>query len=105
MKSTNVISRDFIQKEKDKWETEGTTTSNELINLAHNKFNNMVATKEWSNSDPKDAVIADLTTRVHTLEGGQSCGSGVNPTKITTTNPFGQGRSGDTPVCSGLENR
>ena len=65
----------------------------------------MVATKEWSNSDPKDAVIADLTTRVHTLEGGQSCGSGVNPTKITTTNPFGQGRSGDTPVCSGIENR
>ena len=44
MTYTNAIFRDFIQKEKDKWETEGTTTSNELSNLDQGKFNNMVST-------------------------------------------------------------
>ena len=44
MTSTNVVFRYFIQWEKDKWETEGTTTSDKLSNLAQSKFNNMVAT-------------------------------------------------------------
>ena len=43
MNSTNVVFRDFIQREKDKWETERTTTSDELSHLSQNKFNNMVA--------------------------------------------------------------
>ena len=47
MTSTNVVFRDFIQQKKDKWDTEGTTTSDEQINLARIKFNNMVATTEW----------------------------------------------------------
>ena len=91
MTSTNVIFRDFIQREKDKWENEGTTTSDELSNLDRNKFNNMVATTEWSKSDPKDAIIAALTARVHNLEGVRSRGGGGNPTKTTTTSLSGQG--------------
>ena len=67
MTSTNMIFRDFIQREKDKWDTEGTITSDELSNLDRNKFNNVVATTEWSKSDPKDALIAALTTRVNNL--------------------------------------
>ena len=45
----------------------------------------MVATTEWSKPDPKDAVIAALTTRVHNLKGARSRGGGGNPKKTTTT--------------------
>ena len=72
--STNVIFREFIQREKDKCYTEGTKTSDELINLDQSKLNTMVATTEWYKYDPKDAVIADLTNRVHNLEGVRSHG-------------------------------
>ena len=102
MTSTNVIFREFIQREKDKWDTGLTTTSNELSNFDRNKFNNMVATTEWSKYDPKDAVIADLTTRVHNLEGVRYCSGGVTPTKTTTTSLSGQRSSEDVPRCPGL---
>ena len=102
---TNVIFRDFIQVEKDKWETEGTTTFNKLSNLDRNKFNNMVATTEWYKSDPKNAVIAFLTNRVHNLEDVRSHGNGRNLTKTTTIRPYGQGSSKYVPGCPGPSKR
>ena len=67
MTSNNVVFRNFIQRGKYKWDTEGTTTSNELSNLSWNKFNNMVATTEWFKYYPKDAIIVALTARVYNL--------------------------------------
>ena len=49
MTSTKMIFREFIQREKDKWETEGTTTSDELSNLSQCKFNNMVEKQNGPN--------------------------------------------------------
>ena len=43
MIAINVVFREFIHIEKDKWETESTTTSYKLNNMARNNFNNMVA--------------------------------------------------------------
>ena len=103
MTCTNVIFRDFIQKGKENWETEGTTTSENFGNFPWNKFNNIVATTKWSKHYPKYSVIAALTTRVNNLEDGKYHGRGVNPTKTTTPNPSGQGISGDAPSCPGLE--
>ena len=100
MISTNMIFRDFIQQEKDKWETEGTTTSDELSNLDWRKFNNIVATTEWSKSDPKDAAIVALTTRVNILESVRSHGGGGNPTKITTTSLSGRNILNPFQICS-----
>ena len=72
--------------------------------MDHNQFNNMVAKKKWSKSDPKDAVIVALITRANNLEDGKSRGSGGNPTKTTTTQSSGQGGSGYTSGFPGLEN-
>ena len=57
----------------------------ELINLDCNKYDNMVTTKECSNSGPKYYVIAAITTRVNNLEGGKSCEGGGNPTNNSST--------------------
>ena len=62
----------------------------------------MVATTEWSKSDPKDAVIVDLTTIVHNLEDARSPGGGGYPEKTTTTSLSGQGISEDVPGYPGL---
>ena len=62
----------------------------------------MVATIERSKYDPKDAVIAALTTRLHHLDGVRSHGGVRNPTKNTTTSLSGQGSSKDVPGCPGL---
>ena len=62
----------------------------------------MVETKEWSKYDPKDAVIAALTNKVHHLQGVRYRGRGVNTTNTTTTNPSGQGGRGYEPGCHGL---
>ena len=43
MTSTNMVFRSFIQQERNKWETEGTATYNELSNFDRNKFNNTAA--------------------------------------------------------------
>ena len=48
MTSFNVVFRKILQIEKDKWDTEGTKYYDELSNLDWNKFNDMVATTEWS---------------------------------------------------------
>ena len=63
----------------------------------------MAETTEWSKSDPKDAVVAALTTTVYKLEDVRSQGSGRDPTMSTTTNPYGQVISGDVPGFHGLE--
>ena len=55
--------------------------SDGLINMACNKYNNIVTTKECSKYNPKYSMIAAITTRVKNLEGGESRGGGVNQTK------------------------
>ena len=62
----------------------------------------MVATTEWSKSYTKDAVVADLTTRVNNLEGVISHSGSGNTTNTTTISLSGQGGSKDVPGCPRL---
>ena len=66
--SKNSVFVSFIQRYKDEWETTGNTTTDDLTTIAVQKYNNMVADNQWQKGDPKDAVIAALTTKVEKLE-------------------------------------
>ena len=95
MTSTNANFMDIMQRDQNKWKTEGEITSDELSNIDRDKFNGMVEIEEWSKSDPKDYAIASLTTRMNNLEGEKYRGSGGNKTKAATTKSFGKWNSGD----------
>ena len=66
--------------------------------MAKLKYNNMIATKEWAKQDPKDAVIAALTTRINKLEGGNPKAKGTNP----QPNPRNNQPEESVPGCSTL---
>ena len=40
----------------------------EIIQNENKKYNNMITAKEWTKTDPKDATILALTTRLSKLE-------------------------------------
>ena len=46
---------------KDDWKTRKEVPSRELIQNATQKYNNTVASKEWTKTYPKDAKIISLT--------------------------------------------
>ena len=64
----NTIYENFIQAEKNKWELGDDYTSDNLIEVATTKYNNMFSDNKWKISDSKDAKIIALTTKVEQLE-------------------------------------
>ena len=64
----NDISRLMIQQEKDKWELGKDVQPNSLVQKSTTKYNNMVLQKLWNQTNPKDANILVLTTKLENLE-------------------------------------
>ena len=65
--SKNDIFRSMIQREKDKWELGEDVLPDSLVDKATTKYNNMVLQKLWNQTDPKDAKILALTTKLELL--------------------------------------
>ena len=55
----------FIERAKGNWDTIIEFWEEELIQNANDKYNNMVAEKEWTKTYPKDDKIIALTTRLY----------------------------------------
>ena len=77
----------YIERCKDDWDTGADVTPDSLIQVAKEKYNNMVAQKEWNKTDPKDAKILALTTRLNKLEKEKK--PAANPTPPAGSNSVG----------------
>ena len=64
----NSIFHGYIQREKDKWDTGLDIDPDALITDAVTKYNNMVAKKEWKETEPSNAKLAALTTELNELK-------------------------------------
>ena len=64
----NSIFHGYIQREKDKWDTGIDIEPDALITDAVTKYNNMVAKKEWKETEPSNAKLAALTTELNELK-------------------------------------
>ena len=65
--SKNDIFRSMIQREKDKRELGDDVDPDSLVGKVTTKFNNMVLQKLWNRTDPKDATILALSTKLDLL--------------------------------------
>ena len=68
LSNKNTIFTDFIQREKDKWDTGAVIDPDVLITEAVTKYDNMVATSEWTVVEPGTSKIAALTTELNELK-------------------------------------
>ena len=57
----------FVRTERQKWELGGTRTAREIISESLTIYNNAVSAHTWTTTDPKDAKIIALTTKVDEL--------------------------------------
>ena len=67
MSGPNSTFNRFVERTKDDWDTGTKLLSGYLIQNYINKYNNMVAAKEWTKTDPKDSKILSLTTMISKL--------------------------------------
>ena len=58
----------FVRDERQAWEIRGTKDADQLIAKCLTIYNNAVSSNRWEYSDPKDAKILALTTKVNQLE-------------------------------------
>ena len=58
----------FVRDERQAWEIGGTKDADQLIAESLTIYNNAVSANRWEYSDPKDAKILALTTKVDQLE-------------------------------------
>ena len=58
----------FVREERQAWEIGGTKTADQLIAEAITIYNNAVSVNRWEYTDPKDAKIVALMTKVEQLE-------------------------------------
>ena len=58
----------FIEIIKYFWDTGSEIIASDLIDNATQKYNNVVAAKDWTNTDPKDDKILALTNLLYKLE-------------------------------------
>ena len=68
MSGTNSTFNRFIEMTKDDWYTGTELLLGYLIQNVTEKYNNMVAEKEWNKIDPKDAKTTALTTSLSNLD-------------------------------------
>ena len=64
-----------MNNERSKWELGGNKTADDILSEALTLYNNAVSTNRWNISDPKDAKIMALTTKVEELLAGRNTGS------------------------------
>ena len=84
----------FIQRKKDDWEIGGTETPTTLISLAVQKYNNMKKQNTWNQTNPKDAKIMALTTKLQKLENQVACYAVSSGTHQDKSNAKGGKSSG-----------
>ena len=58
----------FVRKERQAWEIGGTKEADQLIAEAMTIYNNAVSSNRWKDSDPKDAKIMALSTKLEELQ-------------------------------------
>ena len=58
----------FIEITQDYWDTVSEIIASEFIINTTDKYNNMVESKEWTNTYPKDAKNISLTTHLSKLD-------------------------------------
>ena len=68
MSGPNSTFNRFVERTKDDWDTGTKLLSGYLIQNYINKYNNMVAAKEWTKIDPNYAKALTLTTRLSKFE-------------------------------------
>lgn len=66
----NDVFNNFVQRRKDKWELGREQNFEDVMKRSSIRYNNMVKQKLWSQTDPKDAKIRDLTTLNNQLKKG-----------------------------------
>ena len=64
-----------MNNERSKWELGGTKTADDVLSEALTLYNNAVSTNRWNTTDPKDAKIMALTTKVEELLASRTSGS------------------------------
>ena len=63
----NESFKSFVRTERQKWELGGIKIAREIISESLTIYNNAVAAHTWTTTDPKDAKIIALTTKVDEL--------------------------------------
>ena len=83
--SKNDIFWSMIQREKDRGELGEDVLPDSLVEKATTKYNNMILQKIWNQTDPKDAKILALTTKLEVLDSAFSTSkSDTKPPKKTS---------------------
>ena len=80
----------FVREERQSWEIGGAKDADQLIAEALTIYNNAVSANRWEYSDPKDAKILALTTKVDQLEAQMKLSANA-----TTQKPPSQQTSSD----------
>ena len=78
----------FVRDERQSWEIGGTKDADQLITEALTIYNNAVSTNRWDYSDPKDAKILALTTKVDQLEARMKLSANATTQKPPYKQPF-----------------
>ena len=86
----NTVFTQYIQREKDAWDTGKDIDADTLINNAVIKFDNMTATDTWSVAESGDAKIAALTTELKDLREKFAL---VTKNSVNNSNSSGQDKS------------
>ena len=63
----NASFKSFVRTERQKWELGGNKTAREIISESLTIYNDAVSAHTWTTTDPKDAKIIALTTKVDKL--------------------------------------
>ena len=72
----NESFKSFVRTERQKWELGGTKTAREIISESLTIYSNTVSAHTWTTTDPKDAKIIALATKVDELMKLQAFATG-----------------------------
>jgi hypothetical protein len=65
----NDIFTQYVQRQRDSWDTGTDITPDQLIKETTTKYNNMVVSKTWAQDETKNSKIVALATQVKELQG------------------------------------